>query len=82
MVFDSTAKSTAIEDCVFWYRADLHPEGFQMGKPIYTRYHKEYERSDGNGVEYDEDDDQGDGGGKAGLMVRKVAENGRPMPRR
>jgi hypothetical protein len=67
LVFDATSKSTAVEDCVFWYRADLHGD-FQVGNPSYLRYHREYHR------ETDLPDEEGGGGppGKGKLLVQKV----------
>ena len=78
LVFDSTAKTTNVEDCVFWYRADLH-EPFQMGKPIYSRYDREYERQEDGLGEEEEDDDPAAAPGRGGLVVRQVTETGRPV---
>ena len=78
LVFDSTAKTTNVEDCVFWYRADLH-DAFQMGKPIYSRYHREYERQE-DGLGEEEEDDPAAAPGRGGLVVRQVTETGRPVP--
>ena len=69
LVFDSTAKSTEVEDCVFWYRADLHGD-FQVGNPSYLRYHREYHRDD---TDLPEEESGGAGlPGKGKLVVQKV----------
>jgi hypothetical protein len=39
LVLDNTSKSNKIEDCVFWYKAKLHPQ-FRIGSPQLWNYHK------------------------------------------
>tara|TARA_B100000902_G_scaffold398871_1_gene467305 strand:- start:207 stop:1040 length:834 start_codon:yes stop_codon:yes gene_type:complete len=38
LVIDNTSKSNKIEDMVFWYKADNHPE-FTMGAPDFWQHH-------------------------------------------
>ena len=39
LVLDNTSKSNRIEDCVFWYKANLH-KNFKVGAPEYWQAHK------------------------------------------
>tara|TARA_R110002073_G_scaffold59781_9_gene150317 strand:+ start:11449 stop:12231 length:783 start_codon:yes stop_codon:yes gene_type:complete len=41
LVLDNTSKSNKIEDCVFWYKARLHPQ-FRIGSPQLWNYHKKH----------------------------------------
>ncbi|MDB4588397.1 hypothetical protein N9095_00295 [bacterium] len=41
LVLDNTSKSNKIEDCVFWYKAKLHPQ-FRIGSPQLWNYHKKH----------------------------------------
>ena len=41
LVLDNTSKSNKIEDCVFWYKADIHKE-FKIGSPQLWQYHKKF----------------------------------------
>lgn len=41
LVLDNTSKSNRIEDCVFWYKAKLHPQ-FRIGSPQLWNYHKKH----------------------------------------
>ena len=41
LVLDNTSKSNKIEDCVFWYKAKLHPQ-FKIGSPQLWNYHKKH----------------------------------------
>lgn len=38
LVLDNTSTSNRIEDCVFWYKADIHPP-FRVGSPEFWQYH-------------------------------------------
>jgi hypothetical protein len=56
LVLDNTAKSNNMEDCIFWYRADLNIGPYKMGKPKFwklatrcnkteeEKYHEEREK--------------------------------------
>lgn len=83
LVFDATSKSTAVEDCVFWYRADLH-DPFVIGNPVFSRYHREYFREQDDASPAEEG---GAGGGgyaaanNGGLLVQQVSEGGQPLRR-
>ena len=37
LVLDNTVPTTRMEDCVFWYRADVELPPFKMGKPLYWK---------------------------------------------
>lgn len=39
LVIDNTAKSNKLQDCVFWYKADIR-RPFHMGSPSVWNYHK------------------------------------------
>ena len=44
LVIDNTSRSNNIEDMVFWYKADDHPD-FKIGSSVYWEYHnKHYQR--------------------------------------
>lgn len=59
MVIDNTNTSGKIEDTVFWYKAEAHPE-FKIGAERYWRYHQ---------ARYDKD--YKDRAAKAGVIGRK-----------
>ena len=40
LVLDNTSRSNKIEDCVFWYKADLHPD-FKFGHPSFWKISSE-----------------------------------------
>jgi len=47
LVIDNTTQSNNLEDCVFYYKADLVPKGWKFGSPAYwnfsnMRYNKTY----------------------------------------
>ena len=56
LVINNNAKSNKIEDMVFWYKADEHPN-FQIGDPIFWKHHTE---NYNNGVDQDVDVDDYD----------------------
>lgn len=41
LVLDNTSKSNKIEDCVFWYKANIH-KNFRIGSPQLWQYHKKF----------------------------------------
>lgn len=43
LVIDNTSRSNNIEDMVFWYRGDDHPD-FKIGSAPYWEYHSQHER--------------------------------------
>lgn len=45
IVMDNTIGSTNVEDTIFWYRAELDPGEFKMGKQIYWRLAEEYTKT-------------------------------------
>lgn len=47
LVLDNTSRSNKIEDCVFWYKADIHPS-FRVGAPSFWQYHKMLYKPSGN----------------------------------
>ena len=54
LVINNNAKSNKLEDQVFWYKADPHPE-FKIGRPEFWQHHNEnYNTS------YDSDEEIGD----------------------
>lgn len=46
MVLDSTSKSNEIEECVFWYRANVNLPEFKLGRSIYWKLDKKYKKND------------------------------------
>lgn len=55
LVLDNTSKSNAIEDCVFWYKAKIHPP-FRVGSEKFWTFHN---RSYNPRYEDDDDDPSG-----------------------
>jgi hypothetical protein len=53
LVIDNTTKSNKIEDMVFWYKADSHPD-YKIGAPAFWQYHNQHY---GGGGGDDEDAD-------------------------
>lgn len=46
IVMDNTvARTTSIEDCVFWYRADPNPPSFRMGSQIFWDMSQQYAKT-------------------------------------
>jgi hypothetical protein len=41
LVIDNTTKSNKIEDMVFWYKADSHPD-YKIGAPAFWQYHNQH----------------------------------------
>jgi hypothetical protein len=41
LIFDKFAPSNKLEDCVFYYKADLHKENWEMGCQEFKEWHKE-----------------------------------------
>ena len=37
LVLDNTAKTNRLEDCLFWYKAELNIPRFSMGKPLFVQ---------------------------------------------
>jgi hypothetical protein len=37
LVIDNTAQSNKLEDCIFWYKADMHPD-FRIGAPEFWQH--------------------------------------------
>jgi len=37
LVLDNTSRSNKIEDCVFWYKAEIHPD-FKIGAPEFWQH--------------------------------------------
>jgi hypothetical protein len=38
LVIDNTSQSNKLEDCIFWYRAEMHPEAFRIGAPEFWQH--------------------------------------------
>lgn len=56
MVIDNTVKSNRIEDCVFWYRAELH-QPFKVGSAEFWKFHsKQFNPQYDNDSENDNED--------------------------
>lgn len=62
LVSDNTVQSNKIEDCVYWYKAALHPP-FRVGHAMFWDYHNR---------RYNPAADD-DGGGGGGAVVRRIA---------
>ena len=45
IVMDNTIGSTNVEDTIFWYRAELDPGQFKMGKQVYWRLAEQYTKT-------------------------------------
>lgn len=45
LVMDSTAKSSSIEDCIFWYRADMDTPSFRLGGDAFWRLSAQHAKS-------------------------------------
>ena len=43
LVIDNTSQSSKLEDCVFWYKADMHPD-FRIGAPEFWQHSATYYR--------------------------------------
>ena len=43
LVIDNTSLSAKLEDCVFWYKADTHPD-FRIGAPQFWQHSASYTR--------------------------------------
>ena len=46
MVLDNTAKSNEIEDCVYWYRANINVPPFKLGKGVFWKLDKKCKRKE------------------------------------
>ena len=47
IVMDNTvARTTSIEDCVFWYRADPEPPPFRMGSDVFWKMSKQHAKTE------------------------------------
>ena len=45
LVLDNTAPTNRLEDCLFWYRAEVNLPPFKMGKPIFYKLSQKYAKS-------------------------------------
>jgi len=54
LVIDNTAQSNKLEDCIFWYRAEIHPD-FRIGAPEFWQHSAaHYKDKDEDGInQYD-----------------------------
>ena len=52
LVIANNANSNRLEDQVFWYKAEPHPD-FKLGAPVFWNYSKENENPDGSDDELD-----------------------------
>jgi hypothetical protein len=43
LVIDNTSQSNKLEDCIFWYKADLHPD-FRIGAPEFWQHSAQHYR--------------------------------------
>jgi hypothetical protein len=41
LVIDNTTQSNKLQDCIFWYKADLHPD-FRIGAPEIWAYNAQH----------------------------------------
>ena len=46
IVLDNTTCSNKIEDCIFWYRADISPPPYRIGKPVFWQLSARFMKSD------------------------------------
>ena len=44
MILDNTSKSNEIEECIFWYRADLNTPEFRLGRSIFWKLDETYKK--------------------------------------
>lgn len=45
LVMDNTTGSCNVQDCIFWYRANMNVPPFQIGKRVYWRLSRKFEKS-------------------------------------
>ena len=45
LVLDQTSPTSRIEDCVFWYRADVNLPPFKLGKPVFHKLATKHAKS-------------------------------------
>lgn len=45
LVMDNTSKSNAIEDCIFWYRADIDTPPFRLGGEVFWKLSAQHAKS-------------------------------------
>jgi hypothetical protein len=43
LVVDNTSQSAKLEDCVFWYKAEIHPD-FKIGDPEFWQHSANFYR--------------------------------------
>ena len=46
LVMDNTVGSPNIEDCIFWYKAEIELPEFKMGKPIYYKMAERHKKTE------------------------------------
>jgi energy-coupling factor transporter ATP-binding protein EcfA2 len=46
LVLDNTAVTNQMEDCLFWYKAEMHPPPFRLGRQIYWDLARRHTRTD------------------------------------
>lgn len=46
IVMDNTTGSCNVEECIFWYKADLELPEFKIGKPVYWKLSNDYMKTD------------------------------------
>ena len=44
LVIDNTSQSNKLEDCIFWYKAEMHPEKFRIGAPEFWQHSEQHYR--------------------------------------
>ena len=54
LVLDNTAKTSRLEDTIFWYRADLNHPNFPMGKPVFINMARKAAKTEGE-IEHEEE---------------------------
>ncbi len=85
MVLDNTSKSNEIEECVFWYRANVNLPEFKLGRSIYWKLDKKYKKNDQkmSNDEIMEDiaqlDMKTDKNSKRITLVQTIDESGNPV---
>ena len=46
MVMDNTTGSSNVDECIFWYRADVDLPSFKLGKPVYWKLSEDYSKTE------------------------------------
>ena len=77
LVLDNTSKSNRIEDCLFWYRADIDLPSYSVGDPKFLQLARVYGRGDDDPEEYPAPEEAKDKAERRITRVDRCDENGK-----